>query len=331
MNVEQFYQSRQLDWRELSALLDRSQQNMKRLSPEEVKQMGQLYRAVTSDLAVAQREFPRHQVATYLNQLVARGHAVIYRSDPLAVQRIVNFATTTFPRTIRETARFHLVAFLLMILPALISALWLNQQPAAAEWLLPAQMQSLIPTIEDQELWTDIPIDERPYTSTFIMTNNIQVSFMAFGGGLTAALFTIYILIFNGLILGSLTGLTAHYGVGFELWTFVIGHGVIELSTIFIAGGSGLLMGWAIIHPGLNRRRDALAQAARKAVVLIGGCVPILIIAGVIEGFISPNDNIVWWFKWGVGLVTGLLLYSYLILAGRDTKASSSLLVPDND
>lgn len=320
MNVENFYRSRQSDWKQLTELLDRSQRALEQLSPEEVKMLGKLYRATTSDLAVAQREFPTHRVTAYLNQLVARGHAVVYRSEPLAFNRLVRFAKQGFPRTFRETFPFTLTAALLLLLPALIAGLLTNWQPEASIWLLPPQVQSLIPQIEDQDLWTDIPIEERPYASAFIMTNNIRVSFLAFSSGVTAALLTVYVMIFNGLLIGGLLGLTSHYDVGFELGTFMIGHGVIELTTIFIAGGSGLMLGWAIIHPGLLRRRDALALAARKALRLIMGCVPLLVIAGVIEGFISPNENLAWPIKWSVGLLTGVLLYGYLLLAGREKR-----------
>lgn len=174
--------------------------------------------------------------------------------------------------------------------------------------------------IEEQELWTDIPIHERPFASSFIMRNNIQVAFLAFGSGVLAGLPTLWIMILNGLMIGGITGLTAHHGVGFELWTFVIGHGVVELSVIFIAGGSGLMLGWAIIRPGLLSRRDALTIAARRAVRLVVGCVPLLIMAGLIEGFVSPAENVPWPVKWGVGLGTGVLLYSYLFLAGRERR-----------
>jgi uncharacterized membrane protein SpoIIM required for sporulation len=320
MNAEQFYRSRLADWQQLTALLDKSQQ-MNPLSPAEVQQMGLLYRSVTSDLALAQREFPRHQVTTFLNQLVARGHATIYQGEPLAMSRLKHYFLVGLPTTFRESLPFMIAAALLLIVPAVIAGFLTNWQPDASTWLLPADVQSLRPLIEDQELWTNIPVEERPYTSAFLMTNNIRVSFMAFGGGITAGLFSLYILIFNGLLLGGITGLTAHYDVGFELWTFVIGHGVIELSAIFIAGGSGLMMGWAIINPGLLKRGDALMLAARKAVKLIIGCVPILIVAGLIEGFISPNENIPWPVKWSVGVVTGVLLYSYLLLVGRSGKS----------
>ncbi len=320
MNAEQFYRSRLADWQQLTALLDKSQQ-MNQLSPAEVQQMGLLYRSVTSDLALAQREFPRHQVTTFLNQLVARGHATIYQGEPLAMSRLKHYFLVGLPTTFRESLPFMITAALLLIVPAVIAGFLTNWQPDASTWLLPADVQSLRPLIEDQELWTNIPVEERPYTSAFIMSNNIRVSFMAFGGGITAGLFSLYILIFNGLLLGGITGLTAHYDVGFELWTFVIGHGVIELSAIFIAGGSGLMLGWAIIQPGLLKRGDALMLAGRKAVKLIIGCVPILIVAGLIEGFISPNENIPWPVKWSVGVVTGVLLYSYLLLVGRSGES----------
>jgi uncharacterized membrane protein SpoIIM required for sporulation len=322
MKVEQFYESRQSDWKKLSDLLKKGQSGIQRLSPEEVDQLGRLYRAVTSDLALAQRDFPQHKVTTFLNQLVGRSHALVYRHEPLAWRRLRHYITTGFPQAYRSIWPFILTAALLFIVPSILSAVIVNYSPESAEWLLPTSVQRLIPIVEDQELWIDIPIEERPYVSAFIMSNNIQVSFMAFGSGILAGLFTVWIMVMNGLVLGGLTGLTAHYDVGFELWTFVIGHGVVELSVIFIAGGAGLSLGWAIISPGLHRRRDALAAAARKSIYLILGCVPLLVIAGTIEGFISPNENIPWPVKWSVGIITGLLLYSYLLLAGQPAPAT---------
>lgn len=321
MNAERFYETRRAEWQSLSALLDRSENNVRRLAPDDIQELSRLYRAATADLALAQRDFPRHRVTAYLNQLVARGHAVVYQGEPLALRRLRHFVVAGFPQAFRQTGPFILAAALLFILPALLAGLVTNWNPDAARWLLPPPVQALIPLVEEQELWTDIPVEERPYTSSFIMRNNIQVTFLAFGGGMLLGLFTAYIMILNGLMLGGLTGLTAHYDVGFELWTFVIGHGVVELSVIFIAGGAGLALGWAILQPGLLRRRDALALAARRAVRLVIGCVPLLVLAGLIEGFISPNEALPWTVKWAVGLVTGLLMYAYLLLAGRDRGA----------
>ena len=320
MRVNEFYQSRKGDWEALSHLLDLSQNDLRGLSETQVRDLARLYRAATSDLALAQRDFPRNEIAVYLNQLVARAHAVVYRGEPLALNRLWHFALVGFPRLFRETWLFTLVAALLFCLPAIGAGVATYLRPATATLLLPPGAQALINTVEDKELWIDIPVEERPYTASFIMTNNIQVSFMAFASGMTAGLMTIWVMFFNGLMIGTLTGLTAFHGIGFELWTFVIGHGVIELTIIFIAGGSGLMLGWAILQPGLMRRRDALAQAARKAVYLLLGAVPWLVVAGTIEGFISPNNDIAAPIHWAVGIGSGLILYSYLLLAGREKK-----------
>src|SRR5262245_4188335 len=158
MQVDQFYQSRQADWKTLTQLLERSQNDLHRLSSDEIQALGRLYRAATSDLALAQRDFPNHRVTQYLNQLVAQAHAVIYRGEPLALKRILRFATTGFPRAYREALPFIVVAALSFIIPALISGFSTNWRPEAARWLMPAGAQSAIEMIERQELWTNIPI-----------------------------------------------------------------------------------------------------------------------------------------------------------------------------
>lgn len=293
---------------------------MSKLTEAQVRDTARLYRAVTSDLALAQRDFPRSEITAYLNQLVARAHAIVYRGEPLALKRMWEFATKGFPRLFRETWLYTFIAAMLFILPAVGAGFGVFITPETATLLLPPQAQGLIGIVEDKQLWIDIPVEERPYASAFIMTNNIRVSFLAFASGLTAGLLTLWVLFFNGLMIGTLTGLTAYHGIGFELWTFVIGHGVIELSVIFMAGGSGLMLGWSILRPGLVRRRDALAQSARKAVYLLLGAVPWLVIAGTIEGFISPNNDIAPPIHWAVGIVSGIFLYSYLLLAGREWK-----------
>jgi uncharacterized membrane protein SpoIIM required for sporulation len=280
MRTDEFYQSRKDDWDALSKLLEQSQKDMRGLSESQVRDLARLYRAATSDLALAKRDFPRNEITAYLNQLVARAHAVVYRSEPLALNRMWRFATRDFPRLFRETWIFTFMAALFFIIPGVASGIGTYIQPGLATLLLPPQMHRLISIVEDKELWIDIPVEERPYISAFIMRNNIQVSVLAFASGLTMGSMTVWVLFLNGLIIGTLTGLTAFHGIGFELWTFVIGHGVIELSVIFMAGGSGLMLGWSILRPGLLRRRDSLAQAARKAVYLLLGAVPWLVVGG---------------------------------------------------
>jgi uncharacterized membrane protein SpoIIM required for sporulation len=322
MLPDELYQSRKGDWLLLTQLLNRGDRQINRLTTDEIQTLGSLYQATASDLAIAQRDFPHHPVTTYLNQLVARTHALLYGKEPLAFRKIWEFLTTGFPRLYRQTFPYTLAAVLMLIIPALIAGLSTAWKPEASSWLLPGEVQRLKTSIEQQELWVDIPVEKRPYASSFIMQNNVQVAILAFGSGITAGIYTTWLMIQNGLILGGLAGLTAHYGLGFELWTFVIGHGVIELSVICISGGAGLALGWALIRPGWLRRRDALILAARQSVRLLLGALPWLVIAGLIEGFISPAENIAVWFKWTVGLGSGVILYTYLTLAGRQRRSS---------
>lgn len=317
MHIDLFYQSRKPDWEKLTKLLDRNRSDLRGISPEDVREIGLLYRSLTSDLALAQRDFPRHELTTYLNQLMARAHAIVYQSGPHDVGRLRQFIKSGFPQAYRQILPFVLLAAGLFIIPGLIAGIAAYLNPEAARWILPPEVQGVLESVEAGELWTNIPIQERPYAASFIATNNIRVSIFAFASGVLAGVVTSWLMILNGLILGGLTGVTAHYGLGFELWTFVIGHGVIELSVIMIAGGTGLMVGWSILNPGLLRRRDALYLAANRVINLVLGCIPLLMIAGAIEGFLSPAVSLHWGVKWGVGIGSGIILYRYLLFSGK--------------
>ena len=318
MTPEQFLNRRRQAWTELEKLLEIARRGNYRLTPGQIDRLGQLYRAASSDLALAQRDFPGQDVTRYLNRLVSQAHAVVYRGRPLAWSRLRRFVTHGFPRAYRRNLPFTFAAGLMFVIPALLAGWIVRTAPETAGWLLPPEIRQLESVMQEQELWTRIPIEERPYASSFIMRNNIQVSFLAFGLGVLGGIFTLWVLVFNGLILGGITGLTGVYGLAFDLWTFVIGHGVIELSVIVMAGGAGLSLGWAMLRPGLLRRRDALEVAARRSVRLVAGAVPLLFLAGLIEGFLSPADTIPWWVKWGVGIMSGMGLYAYVLLSGKE-------------
>jgi uncharacterized membrane protein SpoIIM required for sporulation len=104
----------------------------------------------------------------------------------------------------------------------------------------------------------------------------------------------------------------------------VAGHGVIELSVVFMAGGAGLKMGWAILHPGALPRRDALILATRQALALAGGAVPLLMVAGLIEAFISPLFNPV--YSAIAAVASGVLMCGWLLLGGRRHSAPLPLI-----
>lgn len=316
MSVNDFIKLREKDWARLQLLIDKHK-GRGALIAVEVRELGALYRAVTSDLAQARRDYPGQNVTVFLNQLLTRAHSFIYQQDVSDWRQIPRYFSQTLPQTFRQTWVFTFIAFLLFTVPAVISYRLAYINPDIAE---PLNLVVMSETLADSETWTDIPVEQRPYASAFIMSNNIRVAILAFGGGITFGLFTVYILISNGLVIGGVLGLAAHYGMNHVLVEFIIGHGVIELSVIFIAGGAGLQLGWALFNPGPYSRRDALGLAARRALYLVIATIPLLVIAGLIEGFISPSDAS-FTMSVAVGLISGVILYSYLILTGREARA----------
>ncbi|MSP12556.1 MAG: stage II sporulation protein M [Chloroflexi bacterium] len=319
MNTHDFIEIRQPNWRQLENLLQRAGRNLALLSDQELADLGRLYRLAASDLAVAQRDYAGQRVAIYLNQLVGRAHTLIYQSEPLRLRSIQHFYRQSFPQLYRHLWPYTTFAFLLFLLPALASFLSVWRHPEAIYTILGPGIDGLVKQVEQGKLWTDIAPSVRSAASTTILTNNIQVMFLTFAGGITAGLLTVWILISNGLNLGAIFGLLQYHGLSSGLASFILAHSFIELSGIFFAGGCGLYLADGLLRPGILSRRDALVQRGSLAVRLILGCVPFLVLAGLIEGFISPS-SLPAWFKLMVGFATGVLLYGYWLLGGRNER-----------
>jgi uncharacterized membrane protein SpoIIM required for sporulation len=260
-----------------------------------------------SDLAIARRDFPGDQLTASLNTLAARAHLRLYRAPAGSWRRLGRFFTVDFARRLGEARGYVLVAASLLLVPAAwayVSALHSATLRAA---LVPPP---LIAVMERGQTWTDLPPEVRPAMAALIFTNNIRVSFFAFAGGVLFGAGTAYALVVNGLILGGVLGAAQWYGVGLALGAFVSPHGYLELTLIVIAGAAGLTLGGALLRPGLRRRRDALTLAGRRSLALALGTAPLFVLAGLIEGLVSPSG-----LPAGAKLALGPLVWSGVVAA----------------
>jgi uncharacterized membrane protein SpoIIM required for sporulation len=318
--MNRFITERKNAWQRLEDLLtliDRSA--LRRLHREEVRELGRIYRRTASDLAIARAESRDPRLINYLNSLVIRAHGRIYRADAQGGRRLRQFFARDFPRTFRRTWRYTVLAFIFFLVFGLVGFMgtWRDVEFSEFAGISPWKRYE----IESQIHWWEDLNQANQIGSSFIMTNNIQVMFYAFSLGATFGIGTLYIMGINGASIGAILALVYRAGYGNDLVSFMIGHGVIELSCIFLAGGAGLLIGSAFLIPGDLSRADALRVRGLDAIRLIAGCVPLLVVAGTIEGFISPapiNPAI----KFGIAALTGVALYSYLLLVGREESSS---------
>jgi uncharacterized membrane protein SpoIIM required for sporulation len=301
-------EKRQAHWTRLEALLMQARAGVSALSHHELQELALLYRQTAADLSAARDHAANAQLAGYLNQLLGRAHNVIYVAPPARARGVVTFYTRTFPRVFRETWRYTAAAIGLFAIGVITAIAVCAEHPGFQRFVLGADM---IDTIERHEMWTHSIVAIKPLASSAILTNNIGVALTAGAMGVLAGLGTMYIMLFNGLMIGVIGSACHAAGMSLALWSFVAPHGALELPAIFIAGGAGLLLGRAIVAPGLQTRREALAESGALSIKLLLGLVPLLIVAGIIEAFISPTD-VVPAIKFLIGAALFVMLLIYL-------------------
>lgn len=285
------------------------------LSRMEVREFGELYRRAASDLAIVRAETRDAKLINYLNSLVIRAHGKIYRAESEGVGLIWKFFAEDFPRAFRANFRFIFAAFAVFTLFGVLSfTLCLY----SADFGTTLGLDSLRVAAETNSPWWTGLNDANQIGASNILTHNIQISLYAFALGALLCVGAFYILMMNGILIGGTLGVCfkANPAFGGDLITFMVGHGVIELTCVFIAAGAGLMIGYAVINPGDLTRAHALKQKGTEAARLAIGCSCFLVIAGIIEGFLSPSD-LPPAVKFATGIGTGLAMYAYLALAGR--------------
>jgi len=291
------------------------------LSPEEIFELGRLYRAATSDLAYAQGAGYDRALLEYLNRSVARAHAHVYAKAPESgMRRIAEFYTRTFPQEFRRSLAYVAICTALTLACAVVAYVLVRGHPADAYAMLPKFLVSekIRRSLHDSNFAIDPGF--APAMSALIIANNVKVAIIAFAGSVTLGALTLYIIASNGVMLGGMGALFTNAGFGADFWATIAPHGVIELTAIQIAGAAGLLIAAAIVYPGRMRRRDLIVVNARRAGTLILGVASMLILAGTLEAFVSPQ-RLPASVRIAVGAFTAVALVAYFAGAGREVKA----------
>jgi uncharacterized membrane protein SpoIIM required for sporulation len=312
MNIQRWIARRQAQWQELDGLLQRAQRRgLKTLTAKEIGTLASLYRSVAADLARANTNQIGETIVQELQALTTRGYSQIYRgSRRQELRGAIDFYLWGLPQVLRQTWGYTAVAFGLFLVGALI-AWWFSWQDTSFMSLVVPQ--SMIEKVRDRhQLWMGSILGTEPFAASSIAINNLSVCFRMVGGGIIAGLWTIYALFYNGLLIGAVATLVGQNGLAYPFWAFVFPHGALELPAIFISGGAGLLIARGLLFPGRYRRRDALRIYGLQAAQLVMGIVPMLLIAGTIEGFLSPQEVIPSPVKYlaGTGLFILLTLYT---------------------
>lgn len=311
-------------WKKLEALVSIGKAGVKSLGHGELQELSLLYRQTAADLAAVRQDPSSVHFARYLNQLMARAHNIIYsghRTDPWS---IVKFFHQEYPRLFRRNLQYCGLALAIFVAGALTGTALTFEDPDFQLQILPPP---LVQSIQRKQMWTHSILSVKPNASSKIMTNNMTVAFMAYATGIMAGLGTLAEMFFNGLLLGVVGAACALAGMSLSLWSFVAPHGALELPAIFLAGGAGLKIAHGLLFPGMLPRKDSVAMAGREATSLVLGTVPLLIVAGSIEAFVSPTGLAVS-LKFAMSAALLALLTTYLFGAGRENPGQLAARTP---
>jgi uncharacterized membrane protein SpoIIM required for sporulation len=320
-SLTEFVARRGPTWDQLDDTLQHSRARDPEHGADRTRWIALAYRQVVADLAYARRRFPGDPITTRLERLARAARAEVY-GDVGQRASFLGFVRHGFWRRVREKPVFLLIAAILLFGPVAIVGLWAHGNPDSAAKV--AQVSPLTSGIGDGHMRD--PDTERITAaktnaafSAQIFTNNVQVAFAAFAGGLTAGVLTGVSLVFNGLIVGLVAGLATRAGNGEALVRLLAPHGVLELSLIVVAGAAGLRVGWALLRPGHRSRVEALATEGRAAVEMALGAGLLLVPCGFVEGFVTPR-GLALGPALAVGFGLGGLFWALVLWLGRPAR-----------
>ena len=285
MNLDSFIRAREPSWAELDGLVRSAKGRPERLGPDGVHRLGALYRAAVADLARGRRASPTDPTVRALEELVNRARATLYAVPPTRASAR-SYLRAGYWQAVRERGRVVLLAWVLLLGSAALATVWALHDPGGAAGVVPG---SLAGGGGGPHRAIGLAAGQAAALSVSIFTNNIGVTFTSFASGIVFGILPAFSLLYNGLILGAVGGIASATSHATDVIELIVPHGVLELSCIAVCAAAGMRMGWALVEPGNRRRLDALAAEAPRAVLLVLATAPWLVLAGLVEGFVTPH------------------------------------------
>jgi uncharacterized membrane protein SpoIIM required for sporulation len=317
VDVDRFITTNEASWSRLEQLTAAAGGGGARLRPSDVDELVQLYQRASTHLSHARTQRADPALVARLTRLVANARGVIYATRSRSLSGVGRFFTISFPAAVWHARRFVLASALLLLVPAILMGAWLARSDAALEASAPEALREAYVEEDFEAYYSSAPASE---FATAVTVNNIQVSFLAFAAGILLCVVTAFILVFNGANVGQAAGVFAAVGEQAKFYGLILPHGLLEVSAIIVAGGAGLAIGWAIIDPGDRTRTAALAEQGRRSAVIVLGLMLAFIVAGTIEGFVTPSD-LPTSMRVGVGVTVCVAFWTYVVVLGRRAAA----------
>ncbi|MGI9578448.1 MAG: stage II sporulation protein M [Microthrixaceae bacterium] len=287
MDIDRYIQLHDAEWNRLGQLASRAGGLTRgSLTDPEIDELISAYQRTSAQLSHVRTTYGDPDLILRLSRILGDARLIIYRKRSNPLRAVRRFFTEGFPAAVWVSRRFVLVAFLCLMVPAVLMGFWLANDPAVLDASIPPELQQSIADSEFRDYYSS---DAAQNFAGTVTVNNIMVSFMALAMGLLPVLGPVFILAYNGLNVGVMAAVMHSAGEGAQFWGLITPHGLLELSAIIIAGAAGLRISWAIVAPGDRNRSTALAEEGLRAVVIVLGLTLSFLVAGLVEGFVTPS------------------------------------------
>lgn len=293
--MSQFISSHQPEWKELASLIERGRKSIRRLSPEDRERLDELYRRTTVHLARVTTQTRDQHLISYLNRLTAAAHSLIYLPPRHSVWRgTLTFLTEGFGRAIMRYWHLHLISAVLVISGGLVGFFAASSDPLIAHALWPAEDIRQPGSTPEQLLSVlrggrEDGGGQKFFFASFLFQHNFKVGLLAMATGVLASIPTVLLMVFNGMLLGVFVAIHYQAGIRSEMWAWILPHGVTEIGAIMLCGGVGLMLGQAVVRPGIRSRKQQLINAGKEAAWVCLGVGFMLVAAAIIESYVRQS------------------------------------------